>query len=93
MICYRFYQTKLIRHPYLNLKYLQKTTNTDIKLFGEDSNLTIIGDCKEKVAEAREELHSVIGDIRDQTAALQFISIPTLTEEIKSNFDKFKVSS
>lgn len=53
----------------------------------------ITGESEEKIVEARDEIHAMLGDLRDQTVALQFVSIPTLSTEIVENFTKFKVDS
>lgn len=60
--------------------------------YGEDGHLTIIGEDELKIVEARHKVHSVVSDIRDSYAAVQFVCVPVLSDEIKENFENFKVS-
>lgn len=85
------YYTKLTKFPHWDLKILENDTKTNI-LIPSSGNLIITGENEETITEARDEIHSVLGEIRDQLIALQFISIPTRSDEIMANFIKFKVS-
>lgn len=59
---------------------------------GSEGNLMITGEDVTKIVEARHHLHSVIEHIRNTHPPMQFVSIPVLSDEIKDNFEKFKVS-
>lgn len=67
-------------------------TNISWPRHGENGKLTIKGDEKKNIEDAVNEIHSVIGAIREQLTAAQFISIPILNSEVQTNFVKFKVS-
>lgn len=58
-----------------------------------DGNITIVGHEISKVVEARHKLHFIASEIRSSQRVMQFISIPTLSDEIKNAFLKFKVYS
>ncbi|KAJ8935076.1 hypothetical protein NQ314_013021 [Rhamnusium bicolor] len=75
-----------------DINALSQKTQTVISFpkHGKDGQLIIKGEDKSSIQKALNDIHSVVGAIRDQSAALQFISIPLLSEEIKSNFEKFK---
>ncbi|RZC38393.1 jmjC domain-containing protein 4, partial [Asbolus verrucosus] len=89
ILSFRPYYTKLSNFPHLDLKLLEDSTNTNISI-PVSGNLVITGESEEKISEARDEIHSIIGEIRDQYMAMQFVSIPTLSDEIIENFAKFK---
>lgn len=85
----RAYCAKLSKCRRLDLKTLEGSTSTHISI-PTSGNLVITGESEEKIVEARDEIHAMLGDLRDQTVALQFVSIPTLSTEIVENFTKFK---
>jgi hypothetical protein len=89
---FRAYCAKLSKCRRLDLKTLEGSTSTHISI-PTSGNLVITGESEEKIVEARDEIHAMLGDLRDQTVALQFVSIPTLSTEIVENFTKFKVDS
>lgn len=93
-ILYRFYYQKLQTQKYVDIKGLSEKTNTKI-IIPEDSQegkMKIVGDNEDNLQSALNEIHSAIGFIRDKNVALQFATIPLLSKEIQSNFEKFKVS-
>lgn len=87
------YYREIIAHRNFNLNILEMETNTKITipLNGMEGNLTIIGEDETNIVEARHQVHSVIEHIRNAHRPMQFISIPTLSDEIRNNFEKFKV--
>lgn len=76
------------------MKSLESETNTTILLpkHGNDGDMTITGVELQQVTEATVRIHSLANEIRDSYSAMQFISIPVLSDEIKDNFEKFKVA-
>lgn len=90
---FRIYYTKICQSKDFDIEELSKATETKITLprHGEEGMLTIAGQDRDKIENALKEIHSVIAFIRNQQAALQFISIPLLSKEIQENFLKFKV--
>lgn len=87
----QLYYTKLKRNDFFDLNSLKTKTKTTISLPGDGNKtkLTIAG-LEDNIRDALSELHSIIGYIRDRSLPLQFISIPLVNEEIKSNFERFK---
>ncbi|EFA03384.1 activating signal cointegrator 1 complex subunit 1 [Tribolium castaneum] len=83
------YYAQLKKFPHWDLKILENNTKTNITI-PASGNLVIIGENEETITEARDEIHSVLGEIRDHLRALQFISMPTRNDEIITNFNKFK---
>lgn len=91
---YRFYYQKLQTQNHFDIKSLAEKTNTNIIIpeIGQEGKLKIVGDNEENLQVALNEIHAAIGFIRDKNVALQFSTIPLLSKEIQSNFEKFKVS-
>ncbi|XP_063922833.1 activating signal cointegrator 1 complex subunit 1-like [Zophobas morio] len=83
------YYSKLSKFPDWDLKILETSTNTTISIPNR-GNLVITGDSEATITEARNEIQSIVGAIRDHVSALQFVSIPTRSDEIVANFTKFK---
>lgn len=90
---FRLYYTKIKTHNIFNIKHLENNTNTKIEIpkVGTNGAIQVQGNTIEAIVEARNELQTIVSDIRDKSMALQFIAIPTLSEEIKENFILFKV--
>lgn len=77
----------------MDIKHLEEKTKTNIEIpyLDNEGKLTIVGDNETNLEEAVNYIHSFIGFIRDKNTALQFATIPLLSTEIQSNFQKFKV--
>nr|XP_023020546.1 activating signal cointegrator 1 complex subunit 1-like [Leptinotarsa decemlineata] len=86
------YYIKLHQKDLLDLNSVSKRTNTNITVpkLSQEGKLMICGDTKFNIIEAINEIYSAVGQIRDRNVALQFISIPLLSNEIQTNFKKFK---
>ncbi|XP_044751565.1 activating signal cointegrator 1 complex subunit 1-like [Coccinella septempunctata] len=86
------YYSKLVGYENPEINAVQSETNTIIRYptNGKDGFLEILGETMESIDEAKEQMYSFIADIRNQLSALQFISIPLSSPEIKQNFEKFK---
>ncbi|KAF5305209.1 hypothetical protein FQA39_LY09297 [Lamprigera yunnana] len=69
---------------------LQTHTNITIPKNGSDGHIQIVGNSESDVIDARQQMHSVIGAIREHLSPTQFIQIPVNSEEIKRNFEQFK---
>ncbi|XP_044268006.1 activating signal cointegrator 1 complex subunit 1-like [Tribolium madens] len=83
------YYAQLKKFPHWDLKILENTTKTNITI-PTSGNLIITGESEETITDARDEIHSILGEIRDHLKALQFVSIRTQSDEIIANFNKFK---
>lgn len=81
------------RNPQLNS--VQNETNTVINFPTpkKEGFLEILGESDESIEEAEKHIHCFIADIRNQLSPLQFIAIPLLSDEIKHNFEEFKVGN
>lgn len=90
---FRIYYIKLHQKQNIDIDTLSKETQTNISIpkHGANGKITIQGDRKEGIFSALEKIHLTVGQIRQQSSALQFIGIPLLSDEIKSNFEKLKV--
>lgn len=87
------YYRKIVAHRNFKLNELEVETKTKITipLNGREGGLTIIGEDVTNIVEARHQVHSVIEHIRNSHRPMQFISIPILSNEIRENFERFKV--
>lgn len=86
------YYDKIIKDTYFFLKTIQAETTTTVSIPQYYAgSITIEGDDVSKVIEARHKLHFIANEIRNSHGVVQFISIPTLSEEIKEKFLRFKV--
>lgn len=91
---YRVYYKKIATHSNFKVNRLETETNTQISIpAGNNGNLVITGGDITKVIQARHRIHSVIDNIRHSYPAMQFVAIPLISEEIKKNFENFKVSN
>lgn len=86
------YYAKLKQNDFYDLHVIKSKTNTTISVpnANKSGKLSISGDNERNLAIALHEIHSIIGDIRNRSMVLQFIAIPLLSDEIKSNFEHFK---
>ncbi|XP_065164562.1 activating signal cointegrator 1 complex subunit 1-like [Atheta coriaria] len=86
------YYHKIYNDPKFNLSRIKKTNSTEVLLpkEGNDGDVIITGDNINEVADAREEFHLLLQSIRSKIPPRQFISIPTLSDEVKNNFKQFK---
>ncbi|XP_018562630.1 activating signal cointegrator 1 complex subunit 1-like [Anoplophora glabripennis] len=86
------YYIKLHQFTEFDIKHLSDKTQTNISWprHGQNGKLSINGHDKKNIEDAVNEIHSVIGAIREQLTAAQFISIPILSKEVQTNFEKFK---
>ncbi|KAG5889801.1 hypothetical protein JTB14_031349 [Gonioctena quinquepunctata] len=86
------YYMKLHQKEFLDLKAVSEKTGTQITVprHGEEGDVVVKGENESNINEALTAIHSAVGQIRDRNVALQFISIPLLSDEIKSNFEIFK---
>lgn len=87
------YYSKICNPNYFILEDFQRNTNTLVELPQSfiGGNITVKGDTVTEIIDARNELHSLAGEIRNSSTVLQFVSIPVISNEIKENFQKFKV--
>lgn len=80
----------------LKLKYLKDKVEEEKQILLNDLEtensvmIEVHGNSIQTVGCAMKELHTVIAEIRSQSKPLQFISIPTISDEIKTNFLEFK---
>lgn len=88
------YYRKMINHRdfRVNTVEYETTTKISIPVDGVEEQLVITGEDATQIVEARHQIHSIIDYIRSSHPPMQFISIPVLSDEIKENFNKFKVS-
>lgn len=93
VVYFRIYYKRLHQFTEFDIKYLSDKTQTSISWprHGQTGKLTIKGHDKKSIEDAVNEIHSVVGAIREQLTATQFISIPILSLEVQTNFEKFKV--
>lgn len=77
-----------------NINLLESDTSTKIciPVSGAEGSLTITGEDVTNIIEARHHVHSFVDEIRNSLRPMQFISIPTRSDEIQANFERFKVS-
>lgn len=74
-------------------KRLEEETKTTITIPKERTNnkITITGASEKSVVDARQRLEFIELSLRNKHEMTHFISYPLVTQEIKSNFLKFKV--
>ncbi|CAH1117508.1 unnamed protein product [Phaedon cochleariae] len=86
------YCLALKQRDVLDTVNLSERTNTTIIIpkLGKDEKMVIRGDTKENVLEALEHMVNAVGQIRSRHAPLQFLSVRCSSEEIQSNFGRFK---
>lgn len=91
---FSLYYRKIVAHRDFKVASLESATSTKITIpvSAAEGTLTIIGEDAIKIVEARHQVHSIVDHIRNSHRPMQFISIPTVSEEIKTNFERFKVS-
>lgn len=77
----------------VNLLESDTSTKICIPVNGAEGNLKITGDDAKNIIEARHHIHSFVDEIRNSLRPMQFISIPTRSDEIQTNFERFKVSN
>lgn len=87
------YYQKITTHRDFKLSELEVETCTKITvpINGTNGKLTIIGEDTTSIIQARHHLHSIIEYIRYVHPPMQFLSIPLLSDEVKKNFEIFKV--
>lgn len=79
-----------MKHRDFKVHSLEAETNTKISI-PRNGYITITGQDHVQITEARHQLHSIIDNIRYLHKPLQFTSIPVASDEIKENFERFKV--
>ncbi|KAJ8916247.1 hypothetical protein NQ315_016387 [Exocentrus adspersus] len=86
------YYTKLHRFTDFDVQHLSRKTQTSISWprYGKPGKFTIQGSDRKSIGYATNEILSVLGAIREQFTAAQFISVPILSPEVQTNFEKFK---
>ncbi|CAG9838644.1 unnamed protein product [Diabrotica balteata] len=87
-----FYYNKLNQHHFENINEIKSKTKTDIFIPKNEKTekVVISGGDEGSIKEALNEIHCILGQIRNMAMALQFIAIRLTSEEIKTNFEKFK---
>lgn len=84
----RTYCKKLLDKRY-SLNNIEYRTSTTIKI-PQYGDIQIKGLIEVEVANARDEVQAIVGEIRENTKALQFLSIPLRNKLIKEKFNLFK---
>uniref|UniRef100_A0A6P7G360 Activating signal cointegrator 1 complex subunit 1-like isoform X2 n=1 Tax=Diabrotica virgifera virgifera TaxID=50390 RepID=A0A6P7G360_DIAVI len=87
-----FYYKKLHQHHFENLNEIKSKTKTDIVIPRNEKTdrLIISGADEGSIKQALNEIHCILGQIRNMAMALQFIAIRLTSDEIVTNFEKFK---
>lgn len=75
-------------------KEIEIDTGTSIKIpkVGETGDIIITGSSERDIISARNRIHLIVLKMRDSHPITHFVSVPVISNQIKKNFEIFKVN-